>query len=228
MINKTNVMLPVTFIAVIRLFKCFKTHRNEHISLIQLIYSRDFDRHTSMTYQTSVHQVQSTVASSRTGSYFETRVACVSGMTAESWSTVMPTDVCQTDFRLIDWEEKFLLAKLRGDSHLNYFWDLEFWYKKVVFPLLSRTVNVNKSLFIISSLFSRFCYKEICGLRKNMFRFTNSIFPRYLLQSSNKNLNLIQQSIKLISLNSVQPKIKTNNINIIRAFHIIHRYKIWQ
>lgn len=35
-INKIKVM----FIAVMRLFKCFRTHRNEHINL-QLIYSSD-------------------------------------------------------------------------------------------------------------------------------------------------------------------------------------------
>lgn len=134
--------------------------------------------------------------------------------------------VCQPDFHLIDSEEKFLLAKLKGDKRFKLFLGFRILILKRYFPpLLWRTVNLNKSPFIIS-LFSRFCYKEICGLRKNMFRFTNSIFPRYLLQSSNKNLNLIQQSIKLISLNSVQPKIKTNNI--ISAFHIIHRYKIWQ
>lgn len=66
-----------------------------------------------------------------------------------------------------------------------------------------RAVTLNKSLFIVSSLFSSFVTKNP-RLQKNMFRFTNSIFPRYSLQSSNKNLTSlffqIQQSNKSLFL----------------------------
>lgn len=96
--------------------------------------------------------------------------------------------------------------------------------KRDLWPFLSLP-PVNKRLFVVYLFIFWFCYKKKnLQLQKNMFRFPNWTFPRYLLQSSNKNLTSdiifqIQQSKKLFSLNSVQPNIKTsNNINIRRAF----------